>query len=122
MRISDWSSDVCSSDLRLLARRLGAGVERRGGRRGADRRDMDETRGAGCRRRLGDPARALMVDRGEGRLDFLVKDAEQIDHVVRLVERPPDGRVVPYVREDRADLDDGAHMTGRAACTEKERQ
>src|SRR3546814_15688511 len=38
MRISDWSSDVCSSDLLARAKRVSAGVQRRkaGGTQSAD--------------------------------------------------------------------------------------
>src|SRR3546814_9371203 len=52
MRMSDWSSDVCSSDLRKLAGRCALPFDILP----ADRRDLDGTvplgRGAECRARL----------------------------------------------------------------------
>src|SRR3546814_8274262 len=56
MRISDWSSDVCSSDLGRLRRLAGgarvarrAGVRRRRGRLSPDRRSALSGAGAGCK-------------------------------------------------------------------------
>src|SRR3546814_16124746 len=51
MRISDWSSDVCSSDLRNRRERLHR-IEQRAGRAGADRPRRDRRR-----RQRGDPRR-----------------------------------------------------------------
>src|SRR3546814_18854113 len=63
MRISDWSSDVCSSDLGRLRRLAGgarvarrAGVRRRRGRLSPDRRSALSGAGAGCKG--GDPLSA----------------------------------------------------------------
>src|SRR3546814_3754685 len=78
MRISDWSSDVCSSDLARLARlargRQPVAAERRGvpgggRRRQADRRDLRQGGGKrpGC-----EAARAVRtVDPGRGRVRAL---------------------------------------------------
>src|SRR3546814_7418798 len=54
MRISDWSSDVCSSDLRgiddeLAARRMARGIRRPSD--GRDRRGRDGARGSAAARR-----------------------------------------------------------------------
>src|SRR3546814_9522862 len=56
MRISDWSSDVCSSDLQIVDRP-------RGGARGADQRS-----GAGVRRSAGAGARDALSRSEERRV------------------------------------------------------
>src|SRR3546814_5619100 len=76
MRISDWSSDVCSSDLENRGSSFGlAGREPAGRRpqRGVSRQPVDEDRPLGRRRRIevksrGD--RVGIVERGGGDIDF----------------------------------------------------
>src|SRR3546814_4611845 len=76
MRISDWSSDVCSSDLRARDRRLPHPDDQRGGAR--DRRDARRL----CRRRSrADPHRGGR-DGGAGarRIAGAACDVERADH------------------------------------------
>src|SRR3546814_8218329 len=108
MRSSDWSSDVCSSDLRLvgaharLAERLQLGavlphqlaiVERtavvRGDRHRADRlfvAGIDEYRG---RRDAGAPFFAPLPDRDHSRQQFDTLLRQLIAHLVTIPGHPP---------------------------------
>src|SRR3546814_4170004 len=75
MRISDWSSDVCSSDLREMIRRQ-AVARRRFARVGVDRRNL-ETLGEGFDLTFGVTKVRNVAERDEvqavaGRADFLV--------------------------------------------------
>src|SRR3546814_18060729 len=48
MRISDWSSDVCSSDLGVNRCRAKSGVEQPAGNRGAENRSEERRVGKAC--------------------------------------------------------------------------
>src|SRR3546814_5443497 len=75
MRISDWSSDVCSSDLQSRAARAHPGVEFVGGHRLAVLAHVEAPvlfaggRGGGGRRWRGDGGRGNSMRTGAGRSD-----------------------------------------------------
>src|SRR3546814_9051517 len=91
MRISDWSSDVCSSDLENRGSSFGlAGREPAGRRpqRGVSRQPVDEDRPFGRRRRIevksrGD--RVGIVERGGGDVDFAGRSEEHTSELQSLM-------------------------------------
>src|SRR3546814_2607962 len=89
MRISDWSSDVCSSDLRSPRQRPepGAAIARdRGAVRAVSRRQESIDRAGGCERR-------------EARRDLpALPGASSPDDHQRGSEDPPGGRSTPAPR------------------------
>src|SRR3546814_18259060 len=81
MRISDWSSDVCSSDLREMIRRQ-AVARRRFARVGVDRRNL-ETLGEGFDLTFGVTKVRNVAERDEvqavaGRAAFLRSDERRV--------------------------------------------
>src|SRR3546814_5788574 len=101
MRISDWSSDVCSSDLRLAKMEAGtkhkAHIEKKNGRAPRDARlipsvlgDAGDELQQGAARILVDPPLTLGFFRG---------DAEFDDIVVTIIDSMHD--IFPFQRCDR---------------------
>src|SRR3546814_17021889 len=112
MRISDWSSDVCSSDLRLAKMEAGtkhkAHIEKKNGRAPRDARPIPSVLGdagdelqQGAARILVDPPLTLGFFRG---------DAEFDDLVVTIIDSMHDN--FPFQRCDR-------NKIGRASCRER---
>src|SRR3546814_4001929 len=67
MRISDWSSDVCSSDLRCGGSRAGS-ASARVHERGTGRADRERSRSCEIRRIAGTLAAALCCDDARGEI------------------------------------------------------
>ena len=89
-----------------FARRLGARIRGRRGGIGADRRDVEQVRGAGIRRCPGDAIGRCDVDGVEVLPAALVKDAGEIDDGVGPGHGAADRGLVPHVGLDRDDLAD----------------
>src|SRR3546814_4720113 len=96
MRISDWSSDVCSSDLRRLLR-------------GAEGREMHQARGARLLRQARDQVGALVLHRVEALPAAFMENADEIDHGIRFADCGAHQRLVAHVGADRRDRADVAH-------------
>src|SRR3546814_20629195 len=103
MRISDWSSDVCSSDLLFLARRI-FGPQRAG----ADRLfGGDERRGEALRVRT---LELVVHAEGDGDVDLELANGQ------RRVEQRREAGEMPF---DLAVLIIGDQQIGRASCRER---
>src|SRR3546814_7396940 len=118
MRISDWSSDVCSSDLRALC--LGPASRHRKGTRGRSQRAW-----RGCRAAPLPPAGPDSGGDGNRRLACRISSADVVD---RLSARPRGLQDDPRFRRNSAEpgaaapaagADGGGYPRGRAGRVER---
>src|SRR3546814_20892502 len=112
MRISDWSSDVCSSDLRKKGR---PDMRAAHGRRSEAQRESQLAIARPLQETLLAEVRVTVADDG---LQFLIDPyrflpvEHDVDRKLGLKIRPDEGTLVA---DDQAELNDPRHATGAAA-------